>query len=385
MKKKFLTLLICFACVLASFSTGFSLFAAEEPGEANITFTPDYSTEHTTYNILFDVAYYSGANGSRKGYLEIYDNQTKVQSVSFETNSSSAAAPLITTQSLVKGKTYRIYIIDNTAVQKVTGKYYYDGDELTDYSLETAITGNNIPIEYRKDTSSNQYDLSLTVTEQGYAVTVNDVNLPTNYDRNISGTFEAADGYTLPETITVIMGGQVVQNTAYSYDSDTGAFSIGGIAGDIEITADAVEYPTVTINSNEEYTTTLPDHIIAGGNLSGTIFPDDEDLIIRKIEVEMVGNTSELVNYTFDRESGLFYLPGVTGDVTIELTIGEPPTQAELLGDSIGGFISQLWDWLTDGAEAIVTSPILLVILVAIPIGSLVIYFIVRLIKRGSR
>lgn len=96
--------------------------------------------------------------------------------------------------------------------------------------------------------------------EQEYTVTVTCEDAPTEYDvtydlTNITAnnqpgkvelgeklevTLTAKSGYTLPESITVEMGGNTLEGTDYTYDKSTGKVVISDVTGAVTITASGV-------------------------------------------------------------------------------------------------------------------------------------------------
>ena len=77
----------------------------------------------------------------------------------------------------------------------------------------------------------------------------------------LSFTITPDDGYRLPDSITVMIGGRVLDKAEYVYDNTTGYVSIGGskIAGDVQITVDFVsEGPDVSPDPDGS-TNTKPD------------------------------------------------------------------------------------------------------------------------------
>jgi hypothetical protein len=64
-----------------------------------------------------------------------------------------------------------------------------------------------------------------------------------------TGTIEAASGYKLPASISVMMGGTSVTPT---YNSTSGAITIANVTGDIVITAVAEEVGMINIQYNTD-------------------------------------------------------------------------------------------------------------------------------------
>lgn len=93
-------------------------------------------------------------------------------------------------------------------------------------------------------------------------------------------TLVADTGYTLPDTVTVEMGGNVLESPAYEYDQASGKVVIHNITGEVKITAVGVEQeeppaPPTPPNEDPNNTTTGPaisiGQTISIGRTSATI------------------------------------------------------------------------------------------------------------------
>lgn len=140
----------------------------------------------------------------------------------------------------------------------------------------------------------------------------------------------AANGYTLPDSITVTVGGNTLRaGTDYTYDSTTGALTVNysAINGNIEITGTGKAQPTPTPTPSTP-TYTVEENVSSGdvtydaaptqgtdwkGHIdpqSGYDYPDS--IVIT------IGGT-ETSNYTYNKSTGDITIPGkyVTGTVKI--------------------------------------------------------------------
>ena len=137
-----------------------------------------------------------------------------------------------------------------------------------------------------------------------------------------TATLKAADGYVLPDTITVKVNGIVI--TDYEYNKTTGVITIPAItvSGAIVISATAVKIPDV-------YNVTLPTgNITATGNTTATedvaytvtLKAADGYVLPNAITVKV--NGTEITNYSYDKTTGVVTIPAdeVTGNIVISAT-----------------------------------------------------------------
>ncbi len=149
----------------------------------------------------------------------------------------------------------------------------YNGDYKTDYA--SALKEIIIP------TTVNAYDITNSLTNVSTNNT--DTYCLASNSTDYTTTLAAADGYILPESITVTVGGTtLVSGSDYNYDSATGALTIlaSSITGDIVITAEGV-VSTYTLSASAPtfaevtYGCTQPDAagimITSTGNTDATI------------------------------------------------------------------------------------------------------------------
>lgn len=71
-------------------------------------------------------------------------------------------------------------------------------------------------------------------------------------NQGYSATLVASEGYMLPETITVSMGGTTLDANAYTYNPSTGKITINAVSGDVVISATAVQMvSSFTLSANQ--------------------------------------------------------------------------------------------------------------------------------------
>ena len=129
---------------------------------------------------------------------------------------------------------------------------------------------------------SSDLELQANWENQNYSITKTFTNctssaMPTDYNytgtaNDFSYSIVAAEGYRLPTSITVTMGGDALTlNTDYTWNSTSGALAISVvITGNIVITATAVQVYTITWSANGVETTSTVD---VGGKL---VLPEDD-------------------------------------------------------------------------------------------------------------
>lgn len=132
---------------------------------------------------------------------------------------------------------------------------------------------------------------------------------------------KAAEGHTLPATVTVTMGGKtLVGGTDYTYNASTGTFSLSKITGKLSITAQGVKksYP-VTV-SLVNITSDIPTNakVIFGEAFACKLSADEGYTLPTKITVVMDGKTLvDVSDYTYDTTTGKLSLEKVTGELAI--------------------------------------------------------------------
>lgn len=134
-------------------------------------------------------------------------------------------------------------------------------------------------------------------------------------------TLRAAEGHTLPATVTVTMGGKaLVAGTDYTYNASTGAFSLAKITGKLSITAQGVKKSYPVTASLVNITSDIPTNAkVTFGEAFACILSADEGYSLpTKITVVMDGKTLvDVTDYTYDAATGKISLEKVTGELAI--------------------------------------------------------------------
>ena len=131
---------------------------------------------------------------------------------------------------------------DGTYVFKVYGENN-DGYKASSTDISNATTSQG----YCSASSSSNYDWHFTVTQTGqYMQNLTNTSVNRGYNYSTTLRAQANSGnytYTLPNNITVRMGGNTIStgNTSghYTYSNSSGALTVYGVTGDIAITANA--------------------------------------------------------------------------------------------------------------------------------------------------
>ena len=174
-------------------------------------------------------------------------------------------------------------------------------------------------------------DLSIAVSGESLTrnVTFNLTNVTTNgtntatEGNSYSCTFTANSNYKLPSTITVTMGGTTLDigQNQYTYNSQTGAFSISNVTGDIEITVTG-EYTIKNVTFNLSHVTTNGVNTATEGNSYSCAFtPATNYELPEEITVTMGETTLDagLNQYTWNNQTGAFSISNVTGNISISI------------------------------------------------------------------
>lgn len=134
-------------------------------------------------------------------------------------------------------------------------------------------------------------------------------------------TLKAAEGHTLPTTVTVSMGGKtLVAGTDYTYNASTGAFSLAKITGKLSISAEGVKnsYPVTTSLVN--ITSDIPTNATVkfGDAFACKLSADEGYTLPSEVTVVMDGKTLiDVTDYTYDAATGKISLKKVTGELAI--------------------------------------------------------------------
>lgn len=133
-------------------------------------------------------------------------------------------------------------------------------------------------------------------------------------------TLSANEGYVLPETIIVKMGGTILtENNGYTYNQETGEVTINNVTGEVEVIAEAVKIHTVTTTfSDVSATTEVPQTVLNGKELAFTLQASKGYKLPETITVMMGGNAlTPETDYTYEQSTGTFKITKVTGNVVV--------------------------------------------------------------------
>ena len=313
----------------------------KDGGDANVTFTTrDTGSVTITYDpsensITVDGEYigeYTFKNMSIAGLETLFGAEWSPTAM---TETSTGIWEYIISD--VAAGTYKYkYTADNAWTHSWGNDGWYGSNE--NYSLTVPYSGSTVKFRVdltdvdMSDPSAVQLTTaSVTVTAPSYSVTLPTGNITATgattatAGTNYTATLSAAEGYELPEAITVTIGETAY--TGFTYNSSTGAISIPGadITGAVVISATAVELP-------DTYEVTLPTgNIVATGNATATenveytatLKAVDGYLLPDTITVTIGEET--YTGFTYSKSTGVVTIPAaaVTGDIEIIATAVE--------------------------------------------------------------
>lgn len=125
------------------------------------------------------------------------------------------------------------------------------------------------------------------------------------------------EGYQLPESITVTVGGKTLAEDKYSYDPDTGALHIPAdqVAGNIRLTVDADAIRSITVEvenvfSDVDATTAIYQDTVVIRLTAADRYtlPNEEDISI-----------SGTCGHSYDRGVGVLLLNRISSDITVTI------------------------------------------------------------------
>lgn len=214
----------------------------------------------------------------------------------------------------------------------------------TNYKLPDAISilkGNDVLTaeEFTYDAKTGKVVIKvvsgdLTVKASGiddrhYEVILNLVGVtsqPASFDPVlVNGKVElilkAAEGHTLPATVTVIMGDKtLVAGTDYTYNASTGAFSLAKITGKLSISAEGVKNSYPVTASLVNITSDIPTNAKAtfGDTFVCKLSANEGYTLPTEVTIVMDGKTLvDVTDYTYDAATGKISLKKVTGELAI--------------------------------------------------------------------
>jgi hypothetical protein len=186
-------------------------------------------------------SWYDSSGAAVSGYNTDLGDITKTLTKLTATGDTKAYYGIAATVTLAPSTGYGLPETITVAIGEATGV----ADTDYTYDDETGI----IVIPAAKVTAA------ITITAAGVAESLGDITLTlanltstgdttATYEEDVDVTIAAADGYTLPATITLTIGGtEKTVDTDYTYDAETGAIHIDGakVTGAVVIVADGVE------------------------------------------------------------------------------------------------------------------------------------------------
>ncbi|SDB27047.1 Ig-like domain-containing protein [Eubacterium oxidoreducens] len=283
---------------------------------------------------LADEYSYNPNTGKLSIWSDTLTDKSKMLTVTAEQNAASFDVTFNGTHVTSDGAATATFNTDYTAT--LTAQ---DGYRLTD-SITVKVGNDTLTAadEYTYNASTGEIvingaeitdDVTITATAtlKTYNVTLDAENVTiTGSDEATHGqaytaTLEAADGYSLPETIEVKVGESVLAAEDYTYNKETGEVEIlaNKVTGNITITAAAdINVYDVTFDA-ENVTITGSDEATHGQDYTATLEAADGYLLPETIEVKVGENVLAAEDYTYDKETGEVVIDGaqVTNDITI--------------------------------------------------------------------
>lgn len=234
--------------------------------------------------------------------------------------------------------------ITSTTTVKEGESFTFTLKAATNYKLPDAISilkGNDALTaeEFTYDTKTGKVVIKavsgdLTVKASGiddrhYEVILNLVGVtsqPTSFDPvlvngKVELTLKAAEGHTLPATVTVIMGGKtLLAGTDYTYNASTGAFSLAKITGKLSISAEGVKNSYPVTASFVNITSDIPTNATVkfGDAFACKLSANEGYTLPTEVTIVMDGKTLvDVTDYTYDAATGKISLKKVTGELAI--------------------------------------------------------------------
>ena len=160
-----------------------------------------------------------------------------------------------------------------------------------------------------------------------------------------SFTIKPNEGYKLPESVTVTMNGEAMDSANYTYDPETGAVTLQSdyITGPIVVTASCVYVPKefTTDADVDNGSTTIPETVTEGEDVSFTVKPSEGYKLPESITVKVNGVALAAGDYTYNAETGEVVIPGdkVTGPISVEVAFvaADAPGDEPSEGDTSSG------------------------------------------------
>lgn len=220
--------------------------------------------------------------------------------------------------------------------------YTVTAENLSMQEYTVTVTLEDVPTEY---------DVTYDVTN----ITANDQPTKIELGEKLEVTLVADSGYTLPDSITVKMGGDTLENFDFGYEKSTGKVTILQVTGDVKIIASGVQETQKSSNANlaslsyqiGEGTTTVLD-----GFAEGTISYDVElpYETSQTAEITLKGTTSHSEANITENNGVILEAGEGTATITVtaedgittktyalKFTIASAPVEYVVVTDIIGG------------------------------------------------
>ena len=208
--------------------------------------------KETSYNVrYYAISLSITTGGSTTSYISVPNCCTNLGSINGSVSLTQLATPdptklkaswTMNAETGIASYTLEVYDSSNNLVKAINK--YTSGSEITGLTPCTEYY-----VKLYTVSSGGEYcaggliGTSSSVTTNGYTLTVNTSNVtlssgsePTNICSNISATYAASDGYTLPTSISVTNAG--AENTGWTWNSSTGALTINkaNVTGNVTVT-----------------------------------------------------------------------------------------------------------------------------------------------------
>lgn len=143
---------------------------------------------------------------------------------------------------------------------------------------------------------------------------------PVKTGEKVELTLKVQNGYTLPETIVVTMGGNnLVAGTEYTYEATTGTFTLQSITGELRIKVVPVKVKYDVIATLTHLTASIAEKVAYNDPLSFMLVPEKGYKLPATITVEMGASTLQVGDdYSYNTTTGEVKIKAVTDVVKIK-------------------------------------------------------------------
>lgn len=242
----------------------------------------------------------------------------------FESNIASVVNALthVTTNnaavSVTKGSSYSATLVAENGYVIDTISVVMNGKDITSTAYDNGVVAianvtGNITITATAVASGIVHTVTNDLTNVSNSNSDSTVPEYSSYN----GTLSATEGYSI-STVTVIMGGTDITNTAYN----NGVVSIAEVTGDIIITATAVAVVSYTITNNltNVSNSNISSTIMENASYNGALTVADS-YVFDTVTVIMGG--TDITNTAYDSTTGIITIAAVTGNIVIT-AVGVP-------------------------------------------------------------